>query len=211
MSDISPIKKLQNDWFRLHDLDRAQAVSDIRQSGISIRQIAAQLQLSESLLRRLLLSLQAPAADRALARQGKISTNELVRCARVAEIRHTSKYREALELERAKETRRGSDLICKWLLQTELNGPCCEMIVDEVRRNFHNMKQAGRHPSVVAPPDTPVTEIIERTKPSNLVDDGIDIIGWFVQWLCRWSFFAFPDEKIRDNALDLALQRQWGR
>ena len=41
--------------------------------------VAAQLQFSESLLRHLLLALQAPACDRDLARQGKISTNELAR------------------------------------------------------------------------------------------------------------------------------------
>jgi hypothetical protein len=73
------------------------------------------------------------------------------------------------------------------------------------------MKEAGLHPSAVAPPGTPVARIIERTRPPALTDGRIDIVAWFAQWLCKWSFFAFPDEEIRDSALDLALQRQLGR
>ena len=71
MSNTLSIAQLQSDWFKLSDLDRARAVLTIHQSGISIRKIAAQLQLSESLLRHLLLALRAPACDRDLARQGQ--------------------------------------------------------------------------------------------------------------------------------------------
>jgi hypothetical protein len=166
--------------------------------------------LSESLLRHLLLTLQAPASDRDLARQGKISTNELVRRAIAAGQHHSARNGEALELERSQETLKAADLICDWLLQTHLFGPARKMIVEEVRRKFRNMKEAGLHPSAVAPPGTPVSRIIERTEPA-LTDGRIDIVAWFAQWLCRWSFFAFPDEHIRDNAVDLALQKQVGR
>ena len=92
-----------------------------------------------------------------------------------------------------------------------MNGPNCEMIVDEVRRKLWSMAQAGLHPDRVAPPDTPIDEIIEQTRPPAIKDDCIDIAGWYSQWLCRWSFFAFPDEDIRDNALDIALARQCKR
>jgi hypothetical protein len=85
------------------------------------------------------------------------------------------------------------------------------MIVKEVQREFLAMKEAGLHPSVVASSDMPTSQIIERTKPPALIDDSIDIVAWFAQWLCKWSFFAFPDEGIRGTALDLARQRQSGR
>jgi hypothetical protein len=109
-----------------------------------------------------------------------------------------------LPLECARETRKATGLICDWLLQTKLHGPSREAIVKEVRHGFLGMTQAGLHPSAIASPGTPVFQIIERTKPRALTDDRIDIVAWFAQWLCKWSFFAFPDEDIRDKALDLA-------
>jgi transposase-like protein len=78
------VNQLKNDWDPLRDLDRARAVAKIKQSGISIRQIAKRLDRGESGLRHLLLALQAPAADLVAARQGKLSTNDLVRRAKAA-------------------------------------------------------------------------------------------------------------------------------
>jgi len=77
------------------------------------------------------------------------------------------------------------------------------MIVDEVQRKFRNMKEAGLQPSAIALPGMPVSQIIKRAKPPALTDGRIDIVAWFAQWLCKWSFFAFPDEDVRDAALHL--------
>jgi len=85
MTDISPaVAKLQSGWHSLPDLDRARAVHAIKQSGISTREIALQLHVSESLLRHLLQALQAPIEDRFLAQKRNTSTNELVRRAKAA-------------------------------------------------------------------------------------------------------------------------------
>jgi hypothetical protein len=100
-SHFSPaIAALQSQWHTLHDLDRAKAVLAINKSGVSTREIALHLHLSESLLRHLLTALQAPPEDRSLARQGRMSTNEVVRRARTAGIRSTARHREAREFER---------------------------------------------------------------------------------------------------------------
>ena len=205
MTNTPSIVQLQSDWFKLSDLDRASAVLTINQSGISIRKVATQLRLSESLLRHLLQALQAPACDRVLAQEGKISTNELIRRAKAGS-RLSAKGREKLVIDRDLETRSAADLICDWLLQTKMFGPVREMIVKEVQRKFRTMKEARLHPSVVAPTEAPVSQIIKRVKPH--ADDSIDIVAWLALWLCRWSFFAFPDEDIRDTALDLVLQEQ---
>jgi hypothetical protein len=85
------------------------------------------------------------------------------------------------------------------------------MIVSEVRRELA-MPQADR--TLPAPPtevNLPVDEIIRRSKPAELTDDSIDIIGWYAQWLGRCSFFAFTDPDVRDSALDLALEQQCKR
>jgi AraC-like DNA-binding protein len=55
MKNTPSITQLQEHWHRLSDLERARAVQAIiSRSGLSIRKIAAQLHLSESLLRHLL-------------------------------------------------------------------------------------------------------------------------------------------------------------
>jgi hypothetical protein len=204
------VSELKTKWINLHDLDRAAAVRTIQKSGISIRHIAAQLDKPDSSLRRLLIMLDAPADDRFLFRRGKIAGNELVRRSKAAALKRVSQHREELEQKRERRTLKAADQISKWLLQTQLNGPNCEMIVNEVRREFAMRKQDGSLPA----PTTvrlPLAEIIRRSRPPELTDDSIDIVSWFAQWLLDWSFFAFPDQDIRDNALDLALERQCKR
>jgi hypothetical protein len=51
---------LKQAWPQLSDLDRAYAVTRISKSGMSRRRIATGIGTSESLLRHLLLALQAP-------------------------------------------------------------------------------------------------------------------------------------------------------
>jgi hypothetical protein len=209
MNNIPSIPQLQSDWINLHDLDRAAAIRSIHSSGISIRQIATQLHKSESSLRHLLIALDAPAQDRALARRSQISTNELVRRSQAAGLRRTARHREEVELERARQTRKAADQICTWLGGIGLNKPNCEMIVDEVRRKFYALATAGQLPSRVAPSDLTLEQIIERTRPPERKNDSIDIINPFILWLLRWSFYAFPDPHVRDHALDIALERMW--
>ena len=79
-----------------------------------------------------------------------------------------------------------------------------------MQRKFLMMKEAGLHPPAVAPPGMIVSQIIARTKPPAFTDDSIHIVAWFAQWLCRWSFYAFLDEEIRDAGLSLALEKQRG-
>jgi hypothetical protein len=85
------------------------------------------------------------------------------------------------------------------------------MIVKEVQRKFLLMKDAGLHSSAVAPPDTPIHQIIRLTKPPAMTDDRIDVVSWLADWLCKWCFFAFPDEDVRNCGLSLALEKQQAR
>jgi len=85
MADIHAlILQLQADWFGLHYLDRARRIAAIRSDGASIRQIAVGLKFSESNMRNLLLTLEAPVEHRELARYNPISIRELGRRAKAA-------------------------------------------------------------------------------------------------------------------------------
>jgi len=205
------ISDLQSKWHTLHDLDRASAVFTIYQAGASIRQLAKTLNCSESLLRHLLAILKALPEDRYLARQYRISTNELVRRARTAGIRRSSMHREARAFERAQAARHGSKMICDWLADEGISSSYGEQIVDEARRLFAQAEQTGKFPPGAAPADMPTREIIQRCRPAELKSDSISFIARYAWWLALWTFHAFIDSWVRDRALDLALERQWGR
>src|ERR1035441_7729018 len=107
----SSVAELQAKWHTLHDLDRARAVYAIHLAGASLRTLAKALNCSPSLLRHLLVALQAPVSDRALARAGQISTRELARRAKIAGIRRVAMRQEVLEIERERAARTGSRAI----------------------------------------------------------------------------------------------------
>jgi transposase-like protein len=204
----SAVADLQSQWHTLPDLDRAKAVLAIKQSGISTRQIAQHLDCSDSLLRHLLAALQAPPADRLLLRQGKISTNELVRRSEAAGIRRTAMHRESREFERTQASRQGCEMICDWLAAEQMSGPYGEQIVDEARRQLAIAGMTGKFPKDAAPTDMPTAEIIKRCRPAELKTDAVSFIAWLARWLARWAYYAFTDSWVRDTALDLALDIQ---
>jgi hypothetical protein len=202
------IEKLAHDWNQLSDIDRALSLTEIKKSGLSSRRIATMLGRNESLIRRLLILLSAPAADLAAARQGRLSTNKLLRRARAQIQRQAARQQADRQQEHQRQTAEAAQLISNWLNQTELYGPACEDIVNEVRWEFAAREAGGARP---APPKVNVAldEIIRRSKPAE--DPEIDIVAWYAQWLCGWTFFAFSNPDIRDQALDLALQQQCRR
>jgi lambda repressor-like predicted transcriptional regulator len=204
----SAVADLQSQWHTLHDLDRARAVYAIHQAGTSLRELAKALNCSDPLLRHLLAALQAPPADRALARQGKISTNELVRRSKAAGICRSSMHREAREFERTQAARQGCRTICNWLATERISKPYGEQIVDEARRQLAMAGMTGKFPKDATPTDMPTAEIIKRCRPAELKTDAISFIAWLARWLALWTYYAFTDTSVRDTALDLALDTQ---
>src|SRR5450432_2711651 len=169
----SALTDLQTKWHSLRDLDRARAVNAINKAGISLRELAKALNCSSSLLRHLLEALQAPPEDRFLALKGEISTNELVRRARVAGIRRTDMHRESRQLERGKASIRGCRTICDWLAGENLSPASGQQIVGEARRLLAIAEETRRLPRDAAPPDMPTAMIIQRCRPTEPKTDDI--------------------------------------
>jgi len=94
------VEELRTTWHALSDLDRADRVENIHENGFSLREIASYLNCSASLLSHLLQAAQAPFEDRALARQGLLSTRDLVRRARSTGIRRANRHREEIAFEK---------------------------------------------------------------------------------------------------------------
>jgi len=207
----SALANLKSEWHALNDLDRGCAVLTIHQNGTSVRELAAQLSCSESLLRHLLLAIQAPAEHRLLARKGKLTTNELVRRAKAAGICRTAKHREAIEFERTQAAVEGSKVIRDWLVRENLSGPYCESMLCDAQRQLANAEQTNRFPPGAAPADMPVAEIIRSCRPPALNNDAIQLLAWFAYWLALWTYYAFTDSDVRFQALEVALEVQFKR
>src|SRR5690348_11077341 len=95
------VAELRSQWAKLEDLDRADAVFSLYQAGISLRRLARELNCSDALLRRLIRARNASAEDRALSKEGGISTRELARRAMRVRSSRPSRHRESVEFERA--------------------------------------------------------------------------------------------------------------
>jgi lambda repressor-like predicted transcriptional regulator len=94
------IVDLQSRWHTLDDLNRAQAIKVIHQSGVSLRNLASRLNCSPSLLTHLLQAAQAPIEDQVLAGQGALSTRALWRAAKAVGTWRIALHPEEIAFER---------------------------------------------------------------------------------------------------------------
>ena len=118
---------LQKRWPELtSDVDKASAVYTVYCLKVSARVLAENLGCSATLIRNLLRVAKAPAADKFLARKGKIGTRELLRRSKVAAKLTEAKDLEALDKKRTKLAQEGAKIIGKWL--------CAKMDFFAVRR-----------------------------------------------------------------------------
>lgn len=211
-SSIAAVKQLKTNWKRLQDVDRGRAIGRIHADGFSWRALAREIGCSESYLRRLDRAAHAPVADQLLARQGKCSTRGLVRRARDAQKLRAAREQQVLEERRNKAAAQAAVEICNWLEECQLWPAHGENIIDEARRIFAANDANGTLPKYTAPGDTPLDQIIERTrpKPSKADPEPLEVgsVGWYAEWLARWAFFAYPDAEVRDRALGLAYNAQ---
>ena len=205
------ISGLQADWAHLHDLDRARRIAAIKRAGASNYQIASGPQFCESTVRNLLLTLRAPAEDQLLARHNQISTRELIRRGKAATLKQKVQHQAVFERQRNEAARKGAVNICDWFLEIGFTGPTCEQIVEEVRREFSYREQDGNLPAHPLQELPTLQTLIERSRPKGPIPNDPSVVSWYALWLYRWTFFAFPDSVVRDEALDIALQKQWKR
>ena len=199
------ITELQKNWHRLHDVDRAQAIKAAVQSGISGRSIAKSLDCSESLIRRLLKTLQAPPADIELARRGEISTSELARRAKANRARSETRQREAEERKRASEAAKLSRDILKWMGADAARQLNAEQIVNWARQDLMLAEQTGGLPTTKAPAGMKLDEIIRLCRPEPASDELDD--SFSARWLALWVFHATANWAVRWSAIDQALSR----
>lgn len=201
------LAELPKKWPELtKDVDKAKALHSVRNLHVSTHDLAKALGCSATLVRNLLQAAKAPVADRILARKGEISTRELVRRSKQVEKQTKAKDLEALDKKRTKLAQKGARVINTWLRSNVGYDAVREGIVDETRLILAKNKRSGTLPNPGPPASgTPVDIIIERTRPPRSLNPDTESPAWYADWLARWAFFAFPDEVVRDRALNIAL------
>src|ERR1700751_1381890 len=153
------IAKLRENWHQLHDIDRALAVREIIQLGVSRRRLAREIGFSEGLLRHLLKVLEASPSDIELAGQNAISTNELVRRTKPGYIARSKPDQTVFATPVPDHMDRrplygaaaGSAVILDWLRQDPVRSSWACEILEEALNVLNRAAETGQLPRDRAP------------------------------------------------------------
>ena len=198
------IADLQSRWYTLDDLDRAQAIKSIHQSGVSLRKLASFLNCSPSLLTHLLQAGQAPLEDRVLARRGELSTRALVRRARATGTRRTAMHREAIAFEREQTAIQDSRSILNWLAEHCVADADQEQIIERARLYLFLVEGAWPISPVAMSACKLADKTVRMQRPAQSDLAEIGLFAGFARQLADWALGGITDPQIRQRAFELA-------
>ena len=187
------------------------ASASIHKAGTSLRALAKGLNCSPTLISDLNVAAQAPLPDLILARQGKISTRELVRRAKAAVARNASQAQHALDRARNERAEEVAKAIRDLIARLQWTGGFGESVVTEARFFLVNAEAQQQIPP--QPPelcDLPLSQLIARVQP-RYKDADVDDTEPCAEWLVKIVLAALPDSLSRHRALNIALDVQCRR
>lgn len=205
MNEGNPaVADLRSRWHTLCDLDRARKVKAIHQAGMSLRELAAHLNCSRSLLSRLLCALKAPPEDLARARQVPTSTRELARRAGTSSTRATTRHREAISFELERAAMQGSQTILSWLDEEEVAVADREQIVELARMHLVNTEKADGNQQEDILTRMLFDEVGRQSRPGQIETDRDHFIPWSALRLALWILRRISDGQVQARAFELA-------
>lgn len=216
----SAIADLRANWHTLPDHERAQAISPIVSAGVSRRQVAKALDVSEGTIRILLQLLDADPVDLEAFRLGRISRNELIRRVNGTSARQESKssgvsdcgisrsFRQSIEIAcypRISDAAEGSEAILSWLHEDGVRDAYASEILEEAYAALVGAEEKGTLPRDRAPSRLSAEEIIRacRPNPANFEME----VAWLAHWLSLWVFHLIPSAAVRRDALGMAIEQ----
>jgi transposase-like protein len=200
------IADLRSRWCTLHDLDRAQAIKSIHQSGVSLRELAPLLNCSPSLLTHLLQAAQASIEDRVLARQGILSTRTLVRRAKAVGTLRTALHREAVAFERNREAFQGCKSILNWLAEQKVARDLWGWGIEMALLHLSLTDQTWQLPPDTVPKAVPGDEIFFRRWAVQPESADLDPVTGVALRLAQWVSLGISNVRVRQRALELASE-----
>ncbi len=197
---------LQAGWQTLHDVNKAELISNILDAGMSGRTLAKSLGKSEGLIRHLAIANDASATDKKLALDNKLSTAELVRRVRDRRDRDKQRAQELAAARSVKTIAQATDEIVTWLVE-RLSVPYAEQVVEEARRLLAGSEANGKVPKGKAPAGMSFAELMDLCLQSTKASDDVHQISRYAYCLAVGCYYAFADSNVRSQALDRAVAR----
>jgi hypothetical protein len=201
------ISQLKASWHVFPDFKRAQDVLAVIRAGVSRRELAKDLNVSEGTIRNHLLILEADETDLACLRQGTISRNELLR-----RVKGTSTFGPATSREDT-ESELGLTVdpaeVCReilnWLAADQHRAFTASSILGLAVAQLKRMMATGNLSRRRDLAGASGEEIILSCRPDpNLhVHPGF----WLADWTVNWVFHLIPDPQLCRDALEMALNR----
>ena len=198
------VADLQSRWYMLHDLDRAQAIKSLQESGMSLTELAPLLNCSPSLLSHLLRAGRAPVGARVLARRGTLSTRALAGFVFGPGTRCSSRHREAIAFEKECAAHEACQTILTWLDGQDFPHSDHAHVLKEAGVLIAQIERIKVPSREVFSLDYTFEEIVNDSRPTEPLEDAVRIVAWFANWLARWSLRWIQDSWVRLRAIDLA-------
>jgi len=205
MNDVlSDVADLRDRWHILHDLDRAQAVKVIHQSGISLRKLAVELNCSRSLLSRLLLAANASPEDLELARHVPMSTRELARKGKAEGISGFARHPEGIAFDLERAAVQGSRTILSWLDEDGISVHDQGPILVQIRIHLVNDSRLSQEEIKAALARALLDTITSLPRSARIDPDRTQSPGETALRLALWILQRIPDARVRARSLELA-------
>jgi hypothetical protein len=199
---LSALAAIRESWQQSHDIQRAIAIRQIVDLGVSRRRLAKELGFSEGLLRHLLKSLTASPADLELAARNHISTSELVRRAVNCQRDETIRDFDAVRRGAMATLVRASAMFRDWLMDDPARSASALQIIDEARAELNRTAEADRLPRIPVPIGMTVEAVISRCRPER--QPGESDARWYGRWAFAWMFRLTQNVDVCWTALDEA-------
>jgi hypothetical protein len=205
------ISQLKASWHVFPDFKRAQDVRAVIRAGVSRRELAKALNVSEGTIRNHLQILDADETDLACLRQGTISRNELLRRVRgtstlgAAPFRHAKPESSDPEQEVTKAPAEVCREILDWLAADRRRAFTAPSIlglaIAQLKRMMATRTLCRRRDLANASID----EIILSCRPEP--NQHVHPAFWHADWTMSWVLHLVPDPRLCRDALEMALNR----
>jgi hypothetical protein len=184
------VADLQCGWQTLPDVDKGEKIAVILKHGTSGRTLASALKCDEKQVRNFAKIASTTDRDKAQAREGAISTRELVRRANMREQRHAVAAIKRAKANREKRALSACENVLSWFIVERLGPADAEQIVDRTREHLVACEMEGSLPKMVVPAGMSMEEIIKRLRPFQRPD--LSLVEHYAVWLARWLYSRFP-------------------
>jgi len=209
----SKLAQLRVDWSNLSPLERSERLEVLIANDHSRRGLAKAIGCSEGSIRQHLRFSHLTDEERQAFEEGSMSGKKALRKAQERKVQERLAQLRVSQQDWTREINRLVKVTLAWLLSLDLNKPCLEQLIYELRGGPFNMRLAEFARYAPKPWEIPTDKDPEavikacRPKGDTRTMNGPDFLNFCFVWYARWSQRVMPDRKLRDRVLLLVEHR----